>query len=264
MTRLADPFASSPPPEVPLPAAPLVRVIAQVRFPTIAAISQTDFVAPLQQALQTRFPILRSEMGQTLVVGVHGIASAGSHTVWRFHDVEKRWRLSLAPDFLSLEAMAYPSRDEFFSAFRDALTVLKERVHLPVLDRLGVRYINRITGEQLKCLSDLVWPDVLGIAGTDFSSTMSHSLTETSFALSDAQLIARWGVLPPNATVDPAAIEPIEERSWILDLDMFSATTRPFDVALAIEDARSFSARIYTFFRWSVRDEFLVRFGGQL
>jgi uncharacterized protein (TIGR04255 family) len=63
--------------------------------------------------------------------------------------------------------------------------------------------------------------------------------------------------------VDPAAIEPIDEPSWVLDLDMFDANPCPFDVAAALGRSRSFAERIYTVFRWAVTDRFLVRYGGQ-
>jgi uncharacterized protein (TIGR04255 family) len=63
--------------------------------------------------------------------------------------------------------------------------------------------------------------------------------------------------------VDPAAIEPAKEKSWILDLDMFSAAPMPFDVERVVEEAQRYAERIYTVFRWAVTDDFLVRYGGK-
>jgi uncharacterized protein (TIGR04255 family) len=75
-------------------------------------------------------------------------------------------------------------------------------------------------------------------------------------------MLARWGQLPPNGTVDPAAIEPIPERSWILDLDMFSTKPSRFNEDVVVARATSFAERLYTFFRWFVNDEFLRRYRG--
>ena len=82
------------------------------------------------------------------------------------------------------------------------------------------------------------------------------------FAVEDAQILARWGCLPSGATVDPAAVEPVTEKSWILDLDMFTTEPSPFQVDRVVARARGFAERIYTVFRWAVTDEFLVRYGG--
>lgn len=83
------------------------------------------------------------------------------------------------------------------------------------------------------------------------------------FEVEDARVLARWGFLPPGATVDPAAIEPAKEKSWILDLDMFSAAPMPFVVDGVVEQAQRYAERIYTVFRWAVTDQFLVRYGGK-
>ena len=77
-----------------------------------------------------------------------------------------------------------------------------------------------------------------------------------------ARVLARWGCLPPGATVDPSAIEPAKEKSWILDLDMFSTTPVPFAVDRVVAEAQRYAERIYTVFRWAVTDDFLARYGG--
>lgn len=79
-----------------------------------------------------------------------------------------------------------------------------------------------------------------------------------------AQLLARWGQLPPKATVDPAALDVIAEPSWILDLDMFRATSGPFDSKLVVSEVDEYADRIYTFFRWAVTDDFLRLYGGRV
>jgi uncharacterized protein (TIGR04255 family) len=83
------------------------------------------------------------------------------------------------------------------------------------------------------------------------------------FELDDSRVVARWGRLPPGATVDPAVIEAAPEKSWILDLDMFSASSAPFAVDRVIDDGTRYAERIYTFFRWAVTDAFLQRYGGK-
>jgi hypothetical protein len=71
-----DPFSSKGPDEVPLERAPLARVIAQVRFPTIVSLGRPEFIGPFQEAIRPRYPILRSEQAAGLTVGPLGSASA--------------------------------------------------------------------------------------------------------------------------------------------------------------------------------------------
>jgi len=70
--------------------------------------------------------------------------------------------------------------------------------------------------------------------------------------------------MPAGATFDPNAIEPISEPSWILDLDMSLSKNREFNIEALMSEGQRFAERIYTFFRWAVKDDFLRRFGGQL
>src|SRR5580658_5911796 len=67
MTAMDDPLVAPPPQEVPLAHAPLVRVIAQVRFPLVVAVEQRDFIAPFQETIRARYPVLRQEQTQGFV-----------------------------------------------------------------------------------------------------------------------------------------------------------------------------------------------------
>jgi uncharacterized protein (TIGR04255 family) len=263
MTEVS-PLVGPPPQEVALPRAPLHRVIAQVRFPMVAAIEQREFIAPFQEAIRERYPVLRLEQAQNIVIAPVGVAPLKSQPAWRFAEVDQSWRVSLTPEFLALETTAYTSRSDFLARLRQALGALEKHVKPSLADRLGVRYIDRITGGAIANIAGLVRPEVRGIAGTPLEGQALHSLTESLLAVGEARLLARWGKLPPSGTVDPGAIEPIGEDSWILDLDMFTAEPRPFDVDQIVNEAQRFAERLYTVFRWAVTDEFLRLYGGEI
>jgi uncharacterized protein (TIGR04255 family) len=258
----SDPF-SSVVSEVPLRAAPLARVIAQLRFPLVASFARLEAVGPFQEAIRAKYPILRPEQSQSLLVGPQGVEfQAGQATVWRFHDRKDEWRVSLSTESVSIETSRYSGRDEFLSRLREVLAALEASACPAVFDRLGIRYVNRVTGELLGSLPTLVRPEILGVAGTKFGATLVHSLAESSFTTGQGRLNVRWGTLPSGATPDPSVIPPVKEASWLLDLDMFTVEQQDFDVEGVVAKARSFSSTIYAFFRWSVEDEFLRRFGG--
>ena len=262
MIAIDDPLVAPPPPEVPLKNAPLVRVIAQVRFPLVVALEHRDSVAPFQQSVAAKYPVLRQEQTQVVLLGPAGGAPASVQTVWRFSDVEGRWRVSLAPDFVALETTSYTSRADFLARLREVVEALDRHFQPKLVDRLGVRYVDRIQGSAVNEIAKLVRPEVGGIAGTAANAHALHTLSESMFELQGARVLARWGSLPAGSTVDAAAVEPINEPSWILDLDMFTTTPAPFSIDRVIEDATRFTGRIYTFFRWAVTEEFLRRYGG--
>jgi uncharacterized protein (TIGR04255 family) len=263
MSAIDDPLVAPLPAEIPLKNAPLVRVIAQLRFPEILSVEQRDFVAPFQEAIRTKYPVLRQEQTQGILVGPAGLAPARSQTAWRFGDTDGHWRVSLTPEFLALETTKYVSRSDFLARLKAVATALDEHIEPAQVDRLGVRYIDRITAAAVDDIAKLVRAEVRGITGTNAATHAAHALSETMFEVADARFLARWGFLPPGATVDPAAIEPATEKSWLLDLDMFSATPMPFAVDQIVERAQGYAERIYTVFRWAVTDEFLMRYGGQ-
>ncbi len=220
-------------------------------------------MGPFQEAIRARYPILRPEQTAGFVVGPLGVvAQRTDRVVWRFHDRTDGWRVSLASDFVALESIVYKDRDDFFERFEQILDALETVAKLAVYDRLGVRYINRIRGVELEKLDSLVKPEVLGLGASPIAG-LTHSLCESLFQNDEVSLNTRWGRLPPNATTDPAAVDPIAEPSWLLDLDMFRGVQKDFDTRAILADGRMFARTIHDFFRWCVTPEFLKVYGGR-
>lgn len=267
MSAAFQPLFGVSPAEVPLPQAPLVRVIAQVRFPVIASVEQRGFIAAFQEALRPTYPVLRPEIAQGVVFGLQGLERASTQTIWRFNDLAGQWRVSLAPDFLALETTAYTSRSDFVTRLRTALRALHTHVEPKLVDRLGLRYIDRVELSPTEDITRLVRHEVSGILATPLAPYTHQALSVSLFALPEedhAQLQARWGKIPPQGSIDLEALEPVDKPSWILDLDMFSEAPRPFDPEALVDDVQRYAERLYAVFRWAVTEEFLRRYGGKL
>ena len=258
-----DPLLAPPPPEVPLANPPLIRVLCQLRFPMVAAVEKRDFIAGFQEAIRPNYPVLRQEQTHGISFGPDGTAPLPSSSVWRFADVDGVWRLSLASTFLSLETTKYISKADFLARLSEAVRALEEQIQPKLVDRLGVRFIDRLVGGAVARIGALVRPEVLGLVATPAAAHALHSVAETLFATPEVKLLARWGRLPPNVSIDLTSIEPIAEESWILDLDAFADQPVPFSAARVADDVERFCDRIYTFFRWAVTDDFLRHFGGK-
>jgi uncharacterized protein (TIGR04255 family) len=261
MTPIVDPFLAPAPEQVALPQAPLVRVIAQIRFPKSLAVEDRATAAAFQKLVQDEYPVLRQEQIQSVIVGPEG-GPQPVETTWRFKDVENHWRLSLAPEFLALETTHYTSRADFLDRLGRGLAALEQIIDPKVVDRLGVRYLDRVTGPGFKQLPTLIAPELLGILTSPLQNYVRHSITESLLAVDDGVIRIRSAVLPPNATHDPTALEPVNEPSWILDLDMFHERAQPFEAEAVRARAARFAERLYTLFRSVVTEEFLRHYGG--
>lgn len=263
MLTIDNPFEIKNLKEIPLPRAPLIRVIAQVRFPTIVSIEDSKYIAQFQESLRATYPILKTE--KRLVVNLLNPQDKREETIWRFFDSTEKWRITLAPEFLALETWEYKSRDDFFGRFEKAVSDLAKSIQPTKCDRIGVRYIDQVTGNEFDNISNLVRAEVLGIYGTNLKSYISSSLRQTVFSINeDFQLSARWGVLGKMQTYDPGTVSPIDSDSWVLDLDVFAGKKQDFVPKNIVEQSKKLATHAYHFFRWSVNDHFLTAYGGKL
>lgn len=263
-----NPLTSDPPKEIPLKNAPLVRVLAQVRFPTILAIQQlqdNNLVASFQEAIREKYPFSSVDKIQNYTVGSQHIERAEG-VIWRFQDRDGIWQISLAPSFLSLDTKQYSSRTKFLEYFEEALTALNQHIKPEACERVGLRYVDRIDIDQIDDINKFIHPEISGILSTEVGNYIDQSFTESLLSLpeNEAKIVARWGKLPPKATIDPGVIEPVEQSTWVLDLDMSISERSNFDVQELRDKTNYFSKRLYTIFRWIVTDDFLSYFGGGL
>jgi uncharacterized protein (TIGR04255 family) len=267
MTAVETPLSTMTPSEVYLKHAPLVSVLAQLRFPVQPGIDERETVAPFLDVLRDTYPVVREEVVRGIVfqpfqlVDPTKVVEPKGWTIWRLFDVGNNWRVSLSRDFLALEtSSAYISHGDFIHRLQQVMEALPINLRPPVIDRFGLRYVDRIKAPALLRITELVRSELLGVLNTADAKNVSQTLSESAFELTPDRLIARWGLLAPNASYDPGTLPPIAEPSWILDLDMFREATRPFDIKNLAVDARAYADRIYTFFRWAVTPKFLTYF----
>lgn len=265
-----QPLISAPPDEVSLPEAPLVRVISQVRFPTILAIRNPDKAAVFQEMLRDSYPNLIEDRTQSVDLSRGQTPSVSEEFVWRLTSkgLNPQWRVSLGVDFVALETSDYISRTDFLDRFDKVVRSLHVTFRPTDINRLGLRYIDRITDDAIHRIGDLIHPNVLGILRPSndtiqlLGSAAIHVLTEARFVAMEGHIQARWGKVPENVTYDPITLAPISKPSWVLDLDMFTPQPETFDCLKLTQKTHSFAKRIYAVFREVVTDDFLRHFGG--
>lgn len=266
-TVVNHPFGS-PVPEIDLPRAPLAFVVAQVRFERIASISSEGFIGDFQEAIRGAYPVMRREQQGTVVVAPGGPIEAETGIVWRFDEKPERWQVTLAPDFVALSSTRYTRRRDLLDRLDTVVSAAQAHLHVRFCDRLGVRYIDRITDEALlNRLPELVRSEILGTADMDPGEAgiqQVHTFSDSTFRMPEgADLHCRWGRLPAQTTFDPS-VEPADVPSWVLDLDAYTTQQEGFDPPALVARTEALCERIYRFFRWAVTDEFLTSHGGQV
>jgi uncharacterized protein (TIGR04255 family) len=266
--RPTDPFFAEAPERVLLNNAPLIRVLCQARFTPVEKISDKSYIADFQDAIRQDYPYFNADKVQAVEVKVsdHGIEhETVETTVWRFFNSDKTIRVSLNSEAISLETANYVSRKEFLDRMEKLLASLCETIKPSLATRVGFRYVDRLTNPQdLQELPNLVHQELLNVLQPNLTQNIEISMTEVVSRTKEGKLIARFGMAPANYSHEPEVVPPHSDVSWVLDVDSFSTACsgqqlEPVSVRSELDKV---AERAYAFFRWSVTEEFIKRFGG--
>ncbi|CAN5602990.1 hypothetical protein BH11ACT8_BH11ACT8_11900 [soil metagenome] len=268
---ISAPFADPPVAEVPLGRSPLVSVLFQVRFPGVASriVQQLD-ANVIQQALADSFPFATQEQSFSLLVqpGQPPMQQAAGK-VWVLHNADRTWTANIAGDSVALTTTAYESRQDFLQRAELFLKVIEETTGVPAMNRLGVRYLNRVAELNVDG-QDWLQNLAIGARGilheaATFPEHRPHVVQAQSQMLykwpppTSHNLQCTWGLVPPNVVTDPN-MEPVAGESWLLDLDAFIEGQRSFHANSVVQQIDELANRAYRFFRWVLPPAALARF----
>jgi uncharacterized protein (TIGR04255 family) len=266
------PFSDALIDDVKLERAPLARVLMQVRYPRLASLAVGGQVVDrVASALaEVGYPILSEQQEMSIAITPDGVSQGpGGGRLLQLRSPDEAWQVTFGAEFLALHTSAYIDRDDFLKRTAAVVDVFASVVNPPFAGRIGFRYVNRIEGPDGQELPRLIRPEVLGgLAVPRGGAQLAHSINDSVYSLGDRGpdgsvldgLQARWGLLPPGATLDPS-LPPSAEESWVLDLDSFRVVKRPFETNVIEQEIRDLSVRAYRYFRWIVTDQFLSHFG---
>lgn len=266
---VTEPFGDDLLEEVPLPRSPLVRALGQVRFPNLAALSTPSAdatVGLVVDRLKDDYPIFGEQREAQIVMTPEGVTQTQGAKLWQMRSRDEAWQVTLGGTFVALDTKAYTSRGDFARRLEGILRAISEVLDPPYAERLGVRYTNRIEKPELVLrIQELVKPEVLGGLAVPRPGdvALAHTLTESLYTIGSRMLHVRWGLLPPNAQIDPT-LPPASSKNWVFDLDSFAEERLDFDASALASTAESLASAAYRYFRWAVTEDFLKEFGGDL
>jgi uncharacterized protein (TIGR04255 family) len=264
-TTVDRPFGHEVLDEVPLNPAPLVRVLAELRYPRVVSLTSDKSLGAFQDAIRSDFPVMRQLQTQGITVGPAGAMIGETSVVNQFASRDGAWTVALSQESLSLGTTAYSSRSNFVERFLNILVAV-DQVSSPgpisIFDRLGIRYTNRLQGEDAERsrLRRLVRSEVYGALtiadGLKEGQELVSSITQQEYDLGTHKLVARWASLPPGGAIAPD-VEPTSVSSWILDVDAFVDGEADFDPTAVAELAEQGAVSAYHLFRWAMTASFI-------
>jgi len=245
------PFTGDSDTSVRLSDAPLVLVLCQVRWPTLATLQTEDqlrALVPKFGAALEGYPLYSESKSINYVITPDGIIPSEAGSVHQWASVDDAWHISLSRQFMCVYATQYPGYDEFDSRLRAAVQNLKEVLAVPLVDRVGVRYVNQLSGiREVESLESFMDSSVLGFRALVLPF-LQASTNQATYCVDGAVLQVRSGVLAPNQFVDPA-IRPVPNESWVLDLDASQEARLLLDTEAVAQLASRMSDIAYDYFK---------------
>lgn len=231
-------------------------VVAQVRFPHLYEIEEPgELVASFQKRLAADYPNALPREEPFLAISFGASPSERPQKPfgpYRFKSTDEQWLVSLAPDFVALEASSYADWEVFQERLRGVLAAVSEVLQPSGVQRLGLRYVNEVQLEAPDEWRRLFSPELLGLAADDdVSSRVVQTASQTTFSVDDHFLTARHGLVLKDDTA----------RAFVLDLDAFMGPSAEFAVDDLLTGAATLKATSWSFFRASITNEYLARTG---
>lgn len=262
------PFTGDSEKSVRLKNAPLELVLCQVRWPDMSFL-QEESLRPLAlkfgQAILD-YPIFSETKEINYAITPDGVTQNVVGSVFQWASVDQVWHIGLARRFVTLFSTDYTDYTDFSARLQQLLESVREVINIQVIERVGVRYVNRISDEScIRDLANLIQPSVLGYQALPIVAgdvTLRTSANQAIYSVGDSTLQVRSGIVSAGETVDPA-IKPISTgQSWVLDLDASFEGRSMLDVKAVCERASQLSDIAYDYFKYVITEGFLERFGG--
>jgi uncharacterized protein (TIGR04255 family) len=230
---------------------PLALVLCQVRWPQFASLQTDDQLrelAPIISQSMPDYPLVSESRTINYLITPEGMTHTEAGSVCQWVSLDEAWHISLSRQFLSLYTTQYNTYGDMDLRLRATLKTLRETVGVRLINRVGVRYVNRLSSEEdMTNLKSILKPELLGYSALELPYLQS-STNQATYHVDDAVLQVRSGFLQPNQTVDPA-IESLPNQSWVLDLDASQEVRQVLDVDAVAQLASRMSDLAYDYFK---------------
>jgi uncharacterized protein (TIGR04255 family) len=180
------------------------------------------------------YPIFRQSPVRTLNLGPAGPVDAKDSIRWDFLDKNQRWNILLTNEFLMLQTTEYDVFEDFLSRWKGVLQAARS-LGIPVVERLGLRYVDLVQPAAGEPLTDYLVPALVGYEPEPGSELdRQHHMVATVLGSPQGQLLVR---VSPALSATPPDLDNIllkgvaqpRPGSVFLDFDHSSTEVLDFD-----------------------------------
>jgi uncharacterized protein (TIGR04255 family) len=216
--------------------APLVLVLAQVRFSPLMAMG--DYISKIQDSLRhSGYPVNNTNQVQEISFGPQGPKSSFNWR-WEFLSKERTHSVIVNEGFAVVQTSAYTDFDDFQKRVLDAVQTISDVVGGLLVTRIGLRYVDLIRPLEGETWERYVQEGMRGFSGKQYEAPplqLHQVIGATPVGQMHFRLLQnRQGVfLPPDLLAEGLAFRvpppAPNELFTILDMDHFTEISADFD-----------------------------------
>jgi uncharacterized protein (TIGR04255 family) len=224
---------------MPLKNPPVYVTVAQVRFNAVLKLA--DFLPTIQERFRTSgYPDYAANKVMVIqVVSQNGqpVPTPGHQDHYAFRNSEKTVSFALETDKLTLQSTRYGTFEQFSTTFLQGLSIVHEVARLDFTERVGMRYLDRVSPVGSDTLNQYLVPEARGLSDR-VGGTPLRSFYEVLSQNGDIKLLSRVITLtgglafPPDLMPGDMAIDPriaaYNGLHAILDNDGFFEGREPY------------------------------------
>ena len=247
-------------------ARPTIEVAAaEIRLTSSLGAAAEELALSLRDALRSTglaFKVMNPAARQEVAVSMSptgGQAVQGTSVQgWVFND-EAQMQITWLPDLLLVQSSSYTHfSDTLKPVLEVALTWLDENAHVQLRTRAGLRYVNRLVDEA--ATAPRAWRGRVQdwLLGPVIAGAWAERVEQAHQQLHLRNADSTSSALRHGPFRDAAARNSF---SYLLDLDVFDASTEPFAASSALELLTRLNHTAATLFRETLTPEFLEQLG---
>ncbi len=245
-----------------LPKAPLIQVIAQVRFGSQSVLGTHEGAGAVHEVLADMYPRLLAEQQQLVTMTPSG-STVAAVPQYRLTDLKRTWSVVIGTEQLAVEATDYTNWTDLRSRLEAALHAIADITNLRVRERVGLRYINQIQPGDNGTFHGRVRSALLGPADDEgWQPHIMSALGQIVANDGDARLLLRVGLATP-----PLAIPGVVNggtatgyggtvSGYLIDIDCFNDEAQEFDTDETLEYFDQLNDVAYRCFCWAVTEDY--------
>lgn len=238
---------------------PLSEVVCQVRFPRILAIDER-LPSEFQVGLGSEFPFVEAREAINIAAAFTADMASLRRTHYDFQNEARDTTITLCSEFVAVTSRSYQRWEHFSGHIERALTALEKSYPIPMFTRIGLRYVDTISREDLG-LSGTKWSDLIKRAALGI-------VADNVIPISDVEELLNTAVLnlPRGKVAIRTGIRQVEPNSdftvFVVDSDFF------YDQPVkgkqdATDLCSTFNRYAGRAFRWFITDQLHAALGPQ-